>query len=144
MKHAVNGDTMSGHVLIVDDDANFRYRTELALKKKGYRVSLADSGTSAMEMIMAAGRKGPSLNLIVLDMGIAAVTGFEMLLKLNENMIRIPVLAVSEYFNAEAYHRLLQLGCLEILFKPVRERMLVDIIQKHLAARHEQEARHKQ
>ena len=135
---------MSEHVLIVDDDANFRYRTELALKKKGCRVSMADNGNSALEMIRAADRNERSLNLIVLDMGIKTVTGLEILQELNENMIQIPVLAVSEYFNAVAYHQLLQLGCLEILFKPVRERILIDIIQKQLNARHEQDARCRQ
>jgi FixJ family two-component response regulator len=95
-----------------------------------------------MEMIMATSRKVPSLNLIVLDMGMEAVTGFEILLKLDEYMIKIPVLAVSNYFNAAVYHRLVQLGCLEILFKPVRERILIDIIQKQLSARDEQDARH--
>ena len=135
---------MSRHVLIIDDDANFRYRTELALKKIGYRVSMADTGKRAMGMIVAAGSLGPSLDLIMLDMGSEAIKGVEILLALNENMTDIPVLAISEYFNADSYHQMLQLGCLDILFRPVRERMLISIIQKQLNDRDERDARRKQ
>jgi DNA-binding NtrC family response regulator len=126
---------MSAHVFIVDDDANFRFRTELALKKKGYRVSSASNAKVALDRIISQARALPSFDLILMDIDLATETSVEIFKKIIENNTNTPVLAVSGYFNAEMYHELLQSGCKEILFKPVREHVLADIIERALSVR---------
>jgi DNA-binding response OmpR family regulator len=72
------GGSMS-KILIIDDDVTVRNICSGVLKRKGYRVSVASGGEEGLKIL-----KEKSLDIIVLDLTMPRVTGFEVLKKIRE------------------------------------------------------------
>ncbi|MCK5224675.1 response regulator, partial [Candidatus Calescamantes bacterium] len=64
-------------ILIVDDEANMRKILSLALKKHGYEVQTAESGSRALEQM-----KGFVPQMIISDIKMDNMTGIEFIRKL--------------------------------------------------------------
>jgi DNA-binding response OmpR family regulator len=123
---------MQGHILLVDDEPYFRFSTELALRKRGYLVSQAGDGVDALERILCSDNKLPPFDLILLDLELPTLCGVEIMRRLHQEAVAIPVLVISGYFNAERYEELMRLGSIDILFKPVSEQMLLERVEEVL------------
>ena len=124
---------MPGHVLLIDDEPYFRFAIDLALRKRGYRVSQTSDGEDALTRILgSAASPLPPLDLILLDLELTTLPGVEIVRRMHAESVAIPVIAFSGYFNAMLYEELTRLGCFELLFKPVSERMLLDRIETAL------------
>lgn len=82
-------------VLVADDDERERSRTEDLLRGAGYNVVVASDGAEALEMI-----RDIHPDLVVLDLLMPRVSGFEVLQKMerDERLKAIPVVAVGSVF----------------------------------------------
>ncbi len=96
-------------VFIVDDDVYIGDMLEEVLKKEGYGVMRAYSGTEA---VMVLGQKRP--DLILLDLMLPGMTG-EEILPLIQN---IPVIVVSAKDGVSDRVKLLRLGASDYITKP--------------------------
>ena len=123
---------MQRHILIVDDEPNFRFSTELALKRKGFRVSQAGDGKEALDSILNAERNPPPFDLILMDMELPTLSGTEIIQQMHEKGIRTPIMVVSGSIDTDLYNGLTRLGCLSIYFKPVSEKILLARISELL------------
>lgn len=124
---------MRKHILLIDDEPYFRFGMELALKTHGYRVSQVSDGNDALERILPGGpRHLPRLDLVLLDLELPTLPGTEIVRRMREEEVAIPVLVFAGYFNAPLYEELMGFGCLELLFKPVSERLMLDAIERAL------------
>lgn len=65
------------HVLVVDDHADTRDLVCALLRIEGYRVSEAENGKVALELLIADAETVPSL--IILDLEMPVMTGWEFL-----------------------------------------------------------------
>jgi CheY-like chemotaxis protein len=74
-------------ILVVDDEKNIRILFQDELEEAGYEVALAESGREALEKV---GQDG--MDLIVLDIRMADMTGIEVLQALREKDIHVPVI----------------------------------------------------
>ena len=127
---------MQRHILLIDDEPYFRFGIELALRKRGYRVSQVSDGEDALQRILGdAADRPPLLDLILLDLELPTLHGAEIMRRLHEEAVATPVMIFSGFFNALLYQEVMRLGCLELLFKPVREQMLQDRIERALKQR---------
>ena len=121
---------MPGHILLIDDEPYVRFGLELLLRKRGYRVSQVSDGRDALQRILGTTTDRRSLlDLILLDLELDTLPGTEIMRRMNEEAVVIPVIVFAGYFNATLYLELMRLGCSELLFKPVSERMLLDKIE---------------
>ncbi|MCC2667565.1 MAG: response regulator [Armatimonadetes bacterium] len=79
-------------ILVVDDEPNIRRLIEHHLLRHGYGVELCANGAEALECI---GRRRP--DLIVLDVMMPGMDGFEVLARLKEDpaTVEIPVLMLT-------------------------------------------------
>ena len=109
-------------VMIVDDEANIRRFLRHILEQENYDVLEAASGREALQR---ASREQP--NLILLDLRLPDMTGFEILeqLKLKSDTRDIPVIILSIIQDKEQGFRL---GASDFLSKPVDREKLVDRI----------------
>jgi DNA-binding response OmpR family regulator len=121
---------MRRHILLVDDEPYFCFSIQLALKKQGYLVSRVVDGREAMDLITGSPRQHPLPDLILLDLDLATLSGAEIVRLASRQPAAIPVMAFSGFFDAPLYRELMMLGCLEILFKPVSERLLLEKIEE--------------
>jgi len=100
-------------LLLVDDEDNLRSMLEAALRYEGFDVRAAASGRDALA---AAGSDGP--DLIVLDVMLPDLDGFEVCRRLRNDGVRIPVLFLTARDGTDDKVRGLTLGGDDYLVKP--------------------------
>ena len=97
---------MAGHqLLIVDDEANLRSMLRAALSHHGFEVSEAGDGAEALRMIDA-----DQPDLVVLDVMMPELDGFEVCRRLRSLGNRTPVLFLTAKDETEDRVRGLTLG----------------------------------
>jgi len=105
---------MSGeHLLIVDDEDNLRSMLAAALRHHGFEVTTATNGREALEIIP---RDHP--DLVLLDVMMPDLDGFEVLRRLRHDNDRTPVLFLTARDTTEDKVRGLTLGGDDYLQKP--------------------------
>ena len=94
-------------ILIVDDDAQARCLLEAMLQNEGFETALAENGRRALEVV-----KTFQPHLILLDLMMPGMTGFEVAakLKMNSDTKSIPVIVVSALEDRASRLRGLQAG----------------------------------
>lgn len=125
---------MNENILIVDDEPNFRFSAELALKKRGYTISETGDGEDAFARILDAESNRTPFDLVLLDMDLPSLSGIEIMRKLHGMKITVPVIVISGHIPTDIYKELLALGCTDIFFKPISEKILIarvtELLQK--------------
>ena len=108
-------------VLVADDDSAFRALVRALLENAGYTVLETDTGHGALEV---AARQSP--DLLILDVGMAPTSGYEVCRALRERDAELPILIVSGA-KTEALDRVagLLLGADDYLVKPFDPEELV-------------------
>ena len=102
-------------ILIVDDDVTITELMEALLTMEGYQPTTVNDSPKALE---AANSINP--DLIVLDLMMPGLTGFELceLLQQNPKVASIPILIVSARDDPESKQRAMQCGAREYITKP--------------------------
>jgi DNA-binding response OmpR family regulator len=119
-------------ILVVDDEERIRRVLAEFLAKMGFEVIQAPGGEEAIAMI----RSGAELDLMIVDMKMPKVAGFDVLKeKYNLNDQR-PVIILTGSIDAEHYYaELRELGYSlkdDIVYKPVDLFVLLDVMKKKL------------
>jgi len=115
-------------ILLVEDNEMNRDMLRRRLKRAGFDVSEATDGLAALQM---AGMKP---DLVLLDMSIPEVDGWEVTRRLKANPVTraIPVIALTAHVMAGDRERALAAGCDEYETKPVDFRALHKKIRRLL------------
>ncbi|KAF6160768.1 hypothetical protein GIB67_035969 [Kingdonia uniflora] len=115
------------HVLAVDDCLVDRKLVEKILKSSSYRVTTADSGKRALELL-GLGDDNVSVqeakvNMIITDYFMPGMTGYELLkiVKESATLREIPVVVMSSENVPTNISRCLEEGAEEFLLKPLRK-----------------------
>jgi two-component system, OmpR family, response regulator len=106
-------------ILIVDDDPRLRDLVRLALERAGYAVITAADGQSALTH---AAREAP--DLIVLDVGLPEMTGFEVCRRIRARS-EVPILFLTAHDDEVDRVVGLELGADDYVTKPFSPRELV-------------------
>ncbi len=104
------------NILIIDDDVDIGNAVEEMLKREGYSVSRAYSGTEALLMLKA---KRP--DLVLLDLMLPGLNGEEVLPKIKG----IPVIVVSARASVDDKVQLLLGGAVDYVTKPFHQKELL-------------------
>jgi len=78
------------HILVVDDDKNTRMYFEAVLQNNGYTVSVARNGQEALDVM-----DKEHIDLVVLDIMMPKMDGYELTRTLRESDNNLPILMVS-------------------------------------------------
>lgn len=116
------------HILIVDDSKLNLKMANDALKDY-YRISMASSGTEALQFI-----KKQSVDLILLDFEMPVLNGIETLMqmKLDDMVSNIPVIFLTGVSNPEIESRCLTLGAQDFITKPFFQPAMLQRVQRVL------------
>ena len=108
------------HILIVEDEAQMRLGLKDNLEFEGYLVDLAEDGSSGLEKI-----GNTSYDLIILDIMLPKISGFEVCRKIREKGIKTPVIMLTA--KGEEIDKVLglELGADDYLTKPFSLRELL-------------------
>ena len=83
----------SYRILVVDDDPNVRTTSVAVLRNKGYEVRAAEDGFAALAELR---RSVP--DVIISDLGMPNMSGFELLSIVRRRFPHVPVIAISGKF----------------------------------------------
>ncbi len=86
-----------GRLLIVDDKRSVREAISLFMKCEGYEVLTANDGLDALNRLVE-----PLPNLIISDLNMPRMSGFEFLAVVRQKFPHLPVIAISGEFEGNA------------------------------------------
>jgi DNA-binding NtrC family response regulator len=116
-------------VLVIDDDAAFRFAMVKALTRRGFEVTQAESGEVALTMLNGAAPPDAAL----LDLRMRGVDGLEVLRSCRGTPTRIIVL--TGHGSVEAAVDAMKLGAFSFLEKPVDAELLAPLLAQARAER---------
>ncbi len=123
---------MNEKILIIEDNPVHTRLVEMTLRAKNYTILKATNGEEALDV---ATRERP--DLIIMDLNLPQMTGFEVTKKLRENpaFSQTPIIAVTAYAMREDRERVIESGCDAYLTKPIDTRELPGVIAEMLRQR---------
>ena len=116
------------HILIVDDN-----KTNLASARSVlngiYKVTAVTSGAQALKFL-----EGNSCDLILLDINMPEMDGFEVMKKIRENseLAEIPIIFLTADNDAETESRCLEAGAVDFIAKPFVPAVMMSRISRIL------------
>ncbi len=116
--------TLRGRVLVVEDGPDNRRLLGHVLSRAGLDVHLCESGVEAIDRIS----RGEAFDLIVLDMQMPIMDGYETAGRLRELGVRTPVLALTAHAMPGDRERCLEAGCDEYQTKPIDRAALLRVM----------------
>jgi DNA-binding response OmpR family regulator len=119
-------------ILVVEDDPTLRSTLAFNLRREGYDVWTADRGERALEVVRDAGDR---IDLLVLDVMLPGINGFQVLQQVRRRGLQVPVLMLSA--RGEEQDRIdgLELGADDYVVKPFALRELMARIRAALRRR---------
>jgi len=110
-------------ILVVDDEKSVRDSLKMVLEFESYDVQFAENGQEALRQLAAA-----PVDLVLLDVKMAGMDGLEVLQRLREKRIDLPVIMISGHGNIETAVEATKLGAFDFLPKPLdRDKLLVTV-----------------
>lgn len=119
----------SGHVLVVDDEADIRQLIEEILADEGYRVVTADSAEAARAGVR---RERPAL--VLLDIWMPGEDGLSLLKSWAEPGLAFPVVIMSGHGTIETAVEATRLGAWDFIEKPIALAKLLLTVERALEA----------
>ena len=117
----------AGRILVVDDQpANLRVVSTL-LGREGYAVDTAESGEQALALY-----DGSIPDLILLDMMMPGMDGFEVLAALHERGLAVPVVFVTAAHDRDLLLRAFDAGVVDYVTKPFLPEELLARVNAHV------------
>ncbi|MEL7285239.1 MAG: ATP-binding protein, partial [Pseudomonadota bacterium] len=118
----------SGHILIADDNPINGLIARRALESSGFAVTLASTGREALDVVEQI-----SPDLILMDLRMPIMDGFEAMKRLRAGGSQIPVIAVSAEINPEIEKRARACGADGVAAKPLEAEALRQLAFKWIA-----------
>jgi CheY-like chemotaxis protein len=116
------------HILVIDDDESMRYMMQTKLFQSGFNVTLAASGSHAIQIFQTAKK----FDLILCDLKMPLKSGIEVIRYMKEKNIDVPLIIVTGFPEKEKIIAAAQMGIQDVLVKPVRHQELLKMIRSKL------------
>lgn len=126
-------------VLLVEDGHDNQVILKAFLEKAGASVVLKENGLEAVQWISANRRdtantgldRDPRVDVILMDMQMPVMDGYEATRMLRDNGFQKPILAVTAHALSGDRQRCLDAGCDDYFTKPIKRAALVDIVHRY-------------
>ncbi len=100
-------------ILIVDDDLNLCTVLKEELEEVGYNSNFVNSGFEAMDFL-----KNNPVDLILLDLKMPAMDGFDVLKAIEQNQIKAKVIVLTAYADVKSAIDSAKMGATDFISKP--------------------------
>ena len=116
------------HILVVDDEEHLAVGIKFNLEAEGFQVTVATSGIEAMNAVESV----DAIDLIVLDLMLPGMSGYEICEQLRESGHHMPVLMLSARTLSEDRTRGFDVGANQYMVKPFELQELISRIKNLL------------
>ena len=100
-------------ILIIDDDLNLCTVLKEELEEVGYNSNFVNSGFEAMDFL-----KNNPVDLILLDLKMPAMDGFDVLKAIEQNQIKAKVIVLTAYADVKSAIDSAKMGATDFISKP--------------------------
>lgn len=114
-------------ILVVEDNKINQIVTRKILEKNDFQCMIAENGFVALEMLDEA-----TYDLILMDINMPRMNGFETTKLIREKGITIPIIALTAFDKDEIEKEALESGMDDVLIKPFEPTLLFKIISNHI------------
>jgi CheY-like chemotaxis protein len=124
------------HVMIAEDDEEFRRLLVSSFEASGFAVSHCTDGTQLFTRTAGSilDMTKTKVDLIISDVRMPGYTGIEFLARLNDLQWRIPIILITAFGDSETHARALAMGAFAIMDKPFEIENLVRQARQALEA----------
>lgn len=113
------------HILVVDDEENMRHMLSLLLAREGYRVSAAEHGARALELLT----KDPA-DIVLCDLKMPVMDGMEFLEACQSRGLEPTLIIMSAYGTLETALEAMKKGAYDYVQKPFKPDEVILTIRK--------------
>ncbi len=124
LKKAVGGSL----VLIAEDDISSYLLLKHLLKAANIKTVWAKNGTEAYEFCMTV----PSIKLVLMDLRMPDMTGYESTRKIKNKLPKLPVIAQTVQALYGEREKAIQVGCDDFITKPINKEKLYNLLEEYL------------
>jgi signal transduction histidine kinase/CheY-like chemotaxis protein len=124
--------TLRGRVLIAEDGADNRRLLVHLVERWGLDVETADNGRAALERIEKCAERDDPVELVLMDMQMPEMDGYEATRRLRARGFQAPIVALTAHAMEGAREACLAAGCDDFLTKPVDRAQLRAMIASYL------------
>jgi CheY-like chemotaxis protein len=91
----------------------------LRLRQAGAEVVAVQNGEEALEQVRVGEEEGRPIDVVIMDMEMPVLDGYEAVRQLRHSGFSAPILAVTAYAMSQDRDECLRLGCNEHISKPI-------------------------
>lgn len=122
---------LPSRVLIVEDTSGIQFMMRRMLKDVVQSVTIAANGVDAIEAVQRAEKDGRPFDIILMDMQMPVMNGFDATAILRQRGYRMPVIALTAGAMAGDRDKCLAAGCDDYLPKPIDRNELLAKLHKY-------------
>ena len=121
---------LHGRILLAEDGLDNQRLICLLLRNAGAQVSVVENGQLAVETALAACEAGEPFDVILMDMQMPVLDGYQATWQLRKLDYAGPIVALTAHAMVEDCQKCLDAGCDDYLPKPFQHRALLEMVAR--------------
>jgi len=128
----LRGVKLACRILLAEDGPDNQRLIALVLRKAGAEVVVADNGRAAVDLVADAARQGRPFDLVLMDMQMPVMDGYEATRWLRSSGCTVPIVALTAHAMKDDRQRCLAAGCDRYAAKPIQRAELLHVVAECL------------